>query len=156
MSRHGSSARPARSSWSWRPVWSSSDSRPAPASQGHNASKRPTTLHSCRSCVRGWSGRRPTGRSCRRSCAGSGRRERSWSAPSSSSNSRWPSLARWEAAPLLLLPPSPTPTPHPVLPPSQRPQRPAKSNCHPSRRFPLPASFLSPLPANSADTNKSA
>lgn len=45
VSRRGSSARPARNSWSWRPVWSSSDSRPAPASRGHNASKRPTTLH---------------------------------------------------------------------------------------------------------------
>lgn len=44
-SRHGSSARPARSSWSWKPVWSSSDSRPAPASQGRSASKRPTTQH---------------------------------------------------------------------------------------------------------------
>lgn len=44
-SRHGSSARPARNSWSWRHVWSSSDNRPAPVSQGHNPSKRPTTLH---------------------------------------------------------------------------------------------------------------
>lgn len=103
---------------------------------------------SYRSCVRGWSRRRRTGRSCRRSCAGSGRHGKSWSAQSPSSSSRWPSLARWEAAPLLLLPLQPdplTPTPRspPPLLPSQRPQRLAKSNCHPSRR--LPPSLI-PLP----------
>lgn len=45
VSRHGSSARPARSSWSWRPVWSSSGNKPVPVSQGPNASKRPTIQH---------------------------------------------------------------------------------------------------------------
>lgn len=102
---------------------------------------------SCWSCVRGWSKRRRTGRSCRRSCAGSGRHGKSWSAQSPSSSSRWPSLARWEAAPLLLLPLppdplTPTPRPPPPLLLSRRPQRLATSNCHPSRRLPS----LIPLP----------
>lgn len=92
---------------------------------------------SCQSSVRGWSGRRPTDRSCRRSCAASGRLGRSWSAQSPSSSSRWPGLSPWEAAPLLLFPlPLDPLTPTPRLPPSQRPQRLAKSNCHPSRCLP--------------------
>lgn len=114
---------------------------------------------SCQSCVRGWSKQRQTGKSCRRSCARSGRRGKIWSAQSASSSNRWPSLAWWEAAPLLLspLPPDPlTPIPRPLppLPLSQRPQRLAKSNCHPSRclsfLLSLP-SFLSQSPANSTD-----
>ena len=99
-------------------------------------------VFSCRSSVRGWSGRRRIARSCRRSCAGSGRLGRSWSARSPNSGSRWPGLALWEAAPLLLSPlppdplaPTPRPPPPPLLPPSRRPQRLAKSNCHPSRRL---------------------
>lgn len=115
---------------------------------------------SCRSCVRGWSRRRRTGRSCRRSCAGSGRRGKSWSAQSPSSSSRWPSLAQWEAAPLLLLPLppdplTPTPRPPPPLPLSQRPQRLAKSNCHPTRcLFPLPHSSPNHPPTLQKQTNQ--
>lgn len=95
---------------------------------------------SCQSSVSGWSRRRRTGRSCRRSCAASGRRGRSWSAQSPSSSSRWPSLARREAAPLPRqpLPPDlPMPTLHlpPPPPPSQRPQRLARSSCCPTRRL---------------------
>lgn len=44
-SRLDGSAKPARSNWNWRPVWSSSDSRPAPVSPGPNGSRRPTMLH---------------------------------------------------------------------------------------------------------------
>lgn len=110
---------------------------------------------SCPTCVRGWSGRRLTGRSCRRSCAWSGRRARSWSARSPNWSSRWPSLAQWEATPLLLLlppPDPPTPTPHPA----QRPQRLAKSNCRPSGCLPSLPSFLSSSPAKCTDTKRSA
>lgn len=88
---------------------------------------------SCRSCVKGWSRQRPTGRSCRRSCAGSGRPGKSWSAPSASSSSRWSSLAPWEGAPPLRSPRPPDPQRPTRRPPprSRRPQWLAKSNCHP-------------------------
>lgn len=110
------------------------------------------------SSVKGWNRPRQTGKNCRRSCAGSRRRGRSWSAQSPSSSNRWPCLARWEAAPLLLLPLLPEPLMPTLRPPlllSQRPQRLAKSNCHPSRHLP-PLFFPWSSPANSTDTNKSA
>lgn len=100
---------------------------------------------SCQSCVRGWNRRRPTDRNCRRSCARSGRPERTWSAQSAISGSRWPSPAWWEAAPLRRspLPRDPrtsTPHPPPPLPLSRRPRL-APSNWHPLElRRPLPQS----------------
>ena len=114
---------------------------------------------SCQSCVRGWSRQRRTDRSCRRSCARSGRPGKIWSAQSATSGSRWPSLAWWEAAPLL---PSPlprdpiTPTPHPPPPLFRRPQRLAKSNWRPLNCAPPHCPNLpSPTqPANSTDSSR--
>lgn len=122
----------------------------------------PYPPHSCRSCGRGWSRPRRTGTSCRRSCARSGRRENTWSAPSAISGSRWPSLAWWGAAPLPRspLPRDPiTPTPHPPppLPFFRRPRRLARSNwprLNCAWSCPNVPSLLSQAPTSSTDTKQ--